>query len=104
MFRGLLNTKDDWVETQMLRKNFNLNEIIDDKFLKAIESEFEGASIKVFNVDVGLVDKDDSIIDIFSLSHKFPSWADKDQIIVDSNNEPFFISKIKKVIDFFQEN
>lgn len=95
--------KNDWIETQMLRKNFNLREIVNEKFLKCFEEEFGDITVKVLNIDVVLMDENDSIVDIISMNHKTPSFEAKNQAIIDSNREPYFMSKIKKTIDSYQQ-
>jgi len=97
-------TEDNWIQTQVVRKNFNLKTVIDEKFLKAFQGEFDDASVKILRVDVALMDKDESIIDIISLMHKNPSFENRNMTLISSNKEPYFISKIKKVIDYFQNN
>ncbi|OQD58682.1 hypothetical protein MBBAR_10c00230 [Methanobrevibacter arboriphilus JCM 13429 = DSM 1125] len=93
---------DKWLETQVIRNDFNLKEVINENFLEEFEKEFENTSAKVFNVDIVLMDEEDLIVDVVSLNHKKPSFESQNKVVVDSNKEPFFINKIKKVIDSFK--
>ncbi|KZX12346.1 hypothetical protein [Methanobrevibacter filiformis] len=89
---------DTWISTQMIRKELNLKDFVNNDFLDSFKEHFEADDVKVFKIDIAIT-KDDKMIDIVSLFHKNPRYEKDNEVVIDSNMKPFFMNKIKKVID-----
>lgn len=92
-----------WNTLQSKVHGLNLNDLINDEFLKKLNKEFENKDIDIVTIQIAIRDKleepsEDIKLDVVSLSNNSIEDTLLNNVIVDVNSTENY-DKIKKVLD-----
>lgn len=93
----------EWKTLQSKVYGLNLNDLINEEFLKKLNGEFENKDIDIISLQIAIRDKledpsDEVKVDVISLSNNTIEDTLLNNTIVDVNDSENF-NKIKKVLD-----
>ncbi|GAA5818653.1 MAG: conserved hypothetical protein [Methanobrevibacter sp. CfCl-M3] len=93
--------KEKWVSSQMIRRDFNLKEVIKEDFLNSFKEALKCKDIKCMRLDIVTMNDNNKLQEIISLVHSKVDQEENNELLVDST-EYSLMTNIQKAIDSFK--